>query len=685
MPATMHWVDWAIVIVPLLFVLAVAVYTRRYTRSVADFLSAGRCAGRYLLANARGESDSGLANSMSQFEVIMVSAFMLSFWQKIQIPVTILIGISGFVLYRFRETRALTLAQFLEMRYSRSFRLFMGGLAFVAGILNYGIFPAVSARFFVYFLNLPATVHVARFDVPTSALIMAAYLTATVFMIFAGGQVTLIVADGIQGIFSHLAYLVIALTVLYLVGWSTMIATLQQAPPGHSTLNPFDAKDVQDFNVWYVLMSLAIFVYRTMAHQNKQGFNSAALTPHDFRMSGILMEWRGYARMFMLFMLALGALAYLKHPAFAQQAGAPSDAIAHIGDAYLKKQMTVPVALRYLLPVGIKGLFVSIMVMGMLAGDAGHLHSWGSIFVQDVVVPLQRRPMSPHTHIWVLRGAVSFVALFAFAFSMLFTQTQYIRLWWDATAGIFVGGAGAAIIGGLYWRYGTTAAAWVAMIAGSTLAFTGIICNSPLWPFGIGALPAKFWLNGQQVTFWAANTAVVSYVIVSLATCREPFNLERMLHRGQYAIAGEKKATVLPWRERFRPKNLLKFNEDFTFADKLAAGGIFWWSLLLAFVTIGCAIANPFIQSWPTSFWPTYWFVVGVAVPVVIGVGTFFWFGIGGVRDIFAFFRALHTVQRDDRDDGRVTKGHNLADESPKGAFPVLEKEPAASGAKSST
>ena len=209
MPATMHWVDWAIVIVPLLFVLAVAVYTRRYTRSVADFLSAGRCAGRYLLANARGESDSGLANSMSQFEVIMVSAFMLSFWQKIQIPVTILIGISGFVLYRFRETRALTLAQFLEMRYSRSFRLFMGGLAFVAGILNYGIFPAVSARFFIYFLDLPHTL----FGVSTFALIMASYLACTLFMTLIGGQVTLMIVDCIEGLLSHLIYIVLAVTV----------------------------------------------------------------------------------------------------------------------------------------------------------------------------------------------------------------------------------------------------------------------------------------------------------------------------------------------------------------------------------------------------------------------------------------------------------------------------------------
>src|SRR5688500_2726131 len=192
----MHWLDWVLVAATLALVLAVAVSPRRFVRSVADFLAAGRCAGRYLLANARGESDSGLANTMSKFEMVLVAGFVLNFWEKIQVPVLLLVAVSGFVVYRYRETRAMTLAQFLEMRYSRRFRLFMGVLAFLSGILNYGIFPAISARFFIYFLGLPHYVEVfGGLAVPTFALIMAAYLACTVFMITIGGQVTLMVTD----------------------------------------------------------------------------------------------------------------------------------------------------------------------------------------------------------------------------------------------------------------------------------------------------------------------------------------------------------------------------------------------------------------------------------------------------------------------------------------------------------
>jgi len=47
-----------------LLVIGSAIYTRRYTRSVADFLSANRCAGRYLLTVAGGIASLGAGRLM---------------------------------------------------------------------------------------------------------------------------------------------------------------------------------------------------------------------------------------------------------------------------------------------------------------------------------------------------------------------------------------------------------------------------------------------------------------------------------------------------------------------------------------------------------------------------------------------------------------------------------------------
>lgn len=676
----MHLIDWLFVVVPIIFVLCVAIYTHRYVRSVADFLAGGRCAGRYLLANARGEADAGLANTLSKFEQILIAGFVLNFWEKISTPVVLLVGITGFVVYRFRETRALTLAQFLEARYSRKFRLFMGMLAFFSGILNYGIFPAVSARFFIYFLNLPTIVDLGLFQISTFALIMLSYLSVTVFMILVGGHVTAMVTDCIEGILSHAIYIIIIIAVFFIVSWSEIVQVMGTAPPGYSRIDPFDASKVSDFNLWFILMQMFLTVYGTMALQNKQAFNSAARTPHESRMGHVLGSWRTYARLLMILLLGVCAVTYLEHPDFVQTSQPIRQAIQAVqqtgatpeAQEYIRKQMTVPVALSFLLPIGIKGLFCSMMVMGLLAGDSGHIHSWASIFVQDVILPLRKKPMSPSGHIWALRCAVIGVAAFAFVFSLYWTQVEYITFWWAVTAGVFTAGAGAAIIGGLYWSRGTTAAAWAGSITGSTLCLTGILCGkywktilpviSPVFAsIGIN-LPEKFWFSNMQSAFFATCCAATAYIVVSLLTCKQEYNLEKLLHRGRWAIEGESKVPLLSLRERFRLKNIMKFDANFTFWDKVVSGGIFWWAMLLLGINIVISIWHLFYD-WPVSWWAHYWMITAIAFPFGIGLATLIWFSIGGIIDIRDFFRALDVRQRDVRDDGRVVGDHNLADE----------------------
>jgi SSS family solute:Na+ symporter len=512
-------------------------------------------------------------------------------------------------------------------------------------------------------------------------------------MITIGGQVTLMVTDCIEGLLSHAIYIAIVIAVFFVVGWSQIVDVMGNMPTGYSHIDPFDAGQVEDFNMLYVLMALVITIYTTMALQNKQGFNSAARTPHESRMGNVLGYWRTYARLLMILMLGVCAVTYLQHPDFAGPAQQINAEIQQIGDTYLRKQMTVPIALSHLLPVGIKGLFCAMMIMGLLAGDSGHMHSWGSILIQDVIAPLRSKPMTPKQHMWALRLAVLGVAVFAFFFSMLFQQTQYIALWWAVTAGVFTGGAGAAIIGGLYWRKGTTGAAWAATITGSVLSLVGILLtNGSVWKSlsrllgpsieAYGVLPPEqFWLNGQEVAILAAGSAVAVYVIVSVLTRREHFDLDRLLHRGKYAVAGEQTGPVLDYvrptlRDRFRLRNILGFDENFTFTDKLVSGGIFWWSMLLLAVNLIVTALNLFVHDWPVSWWAHYWMIAGIALPFIIAVATLVWFGIGGTKDMFEFFHALRTMKRDVHDDGRVQSAPTATAPSPAPVVPAILPTP---------
>ena len=79
---------------------------------------------------------------------------------------------SGWIVYRYRESRAMTVGQLFEIRYSKKFRIFMGILCWLSGIINFGIFPAVSCRFFLYFCGLPETITLFGLTVSTLATVM---------------------------------------------------------------------------------------------------------------------------------------------------------------------------------------------------------------------------------------------------------------------------------------------------------------------------------------------------------------------------------------------------------------------------------------------------------------------------------------------------------------------------------
>lgn len=65
---------------------------------------------------AKGEQGVGAVAFVAMFKMISKSGFVLTWWGWLSVPVTLIVAISGWVIYRFRETRALTLAQFFEIR-----------------------------------------------------------------------------------------------------------------------------------------------------------------------------------------------------------------------------------------------------------------------------------------------------------------------------------------------------------------------------------------------------------------------------------------------------------------------------------------------------------------------------------------------------------------------------------------
>ena len=125
----MSWIDWIIVVFPLCLVLGLAVYSRKYARSVADFLAAGRVAGRYVLSVGDLAAALSVITLVAGAEQNYQTGFAVGFWAAMTAPVGIFMALTGFCMYRWRETRCLSLGQFLELRYgSKFFRIFCASL-----------------------------------------------------------------------------------------------------------------------------------------------------------------------------------------------------------------------------------------------------------------------------------------------------------------------------------------------------------------------------------------------------------------------------------------------------------------------------------------------------------------------------------------------------------------------------
>lgn len=689
-------IDWLIVGVALAGMVYPVLHTRGLMQSVADFLVAGRSAGRYVMSISSGVAGLGAITIVYYLEMNYIAGFAMSWWGMTSALVLLFITVSGWVIYRFRQTKCLTLPQFFEMRYSRRFRVFTGVIAFVSGLLNFGIFPAVGARFFIYFCELPQSFVVGGITLSTFALLMVGLLSISLFFVFTGGQIAVLIADFFQGVFVNLVFVVIILFLFLTVDWShiqdslvdspgrlageevaTLVETeefaelplvaqderlreIRERSENSSRINPFRTGHVEDFNFWYFLIGLVGVMYSTMSWQGTQAYNASASSAHEAKMGSVLSGWRGLPQTLFFLFVPIVAYTLMNHGDYAGVATAVGSTLKGVQPEVLESQLRVPLVLAQVLPVGLKGAFAAVMLAAFISTHDTYLHSWGTILVQDVILPLRRRPFHPKQHMKMLRLAIVLVAIFIFFFSLLFQQNQKIALFFAITGAIFAGGSGAVIIGGLYWRRGTTAAAWTAICVGAGIAVSGIVIYQiPLAWLEIEGGNIAFLqqtilllkgINGQLYWGIGMGMSSLSYILVSLFGRQRKFDLDRLLRRGEYLDPDE---TRIVSAAPERGWKMLGMGREFTAFDKFIYVVNYVWTCGWTLVFIVGTVHN-LTHVVADDTWMAFWRIY-LLIHVSMAVVSILWFTAGGFRDLRAMMQRLRGMRRDHRDDGFVT------------------------------
>ncbi len=746
----MHLVDWIIVLVPVFFVLAMAIYVRKYVRGVADFLAAGRVAGRYVISVGDMQAALAVITLIAICEKEYQCGMAMLFWNNLTIPVGVFLSLTGYCLYRYRQTKCLSIGQFLEIRYNRPLRIIAAFIRTVAEMTTNAIGPAVAARFFIYFIGLPLTVNIFGLHISTFALVMVVVLFMAMLVIWPGGRISLLVTDAIQGLMGYPIFVIFTVFVLSEMSWTHDVAPVMlDRAAGESFLNPMDINSLRDFNLFALIVTIIGTILNRAAWIGNDTTNSGR-NAHEQKMAGILGAWRNGFAILMLNLLALFMVTVMLSGNFAGEAReiriALADKVASetIGDQAVRRkiindivaipaakhtigvdkpysrknnpdiiyldtvhkhleatpegnttfqqfrtlyyQMMAPTLLRKKLPVGIMGLFVLLMTMLMLSTDDSRIFNASTTLIQDVIMPFRKKPFKPEQHLFWLRVMSVAVCLFFLVASLFFAQIDFITMFMSIMCALWLGAAGPIMVGGLYTRFGTATGAFCALIFGSGVSFVGLLLQrtwsshvypwlaetgnlkyisaafnsvtSTFSPYIVWEMnPVKFPVNSYEIYFLAMMLGIGGYVIGSLITYRQPFNLDRLLHRGRYSD-GESMVNKSAWTWQNIYGKLIGIDDEYTLGDKIIAWSVFSYSIVFQFLAafVGVLIWNT-VSPWPVEWWSWYFFIVVIVVGIIMGSVSTVWFMVGGIIHLRHLFRDLASRVNNPLDDGWVV-GH---------------------------
>src|SRR4051794_3046603 len=119
--------DWAIVGAFFVTFLAIAIYVNTLCRSVSDYLVSARKVRMWLGIGAGIAGEIGLVSIAAMCEQAYLRGFSFTLIIILSTAITLpLFGIFGFGIERFRASKAMSVPEYLEMRYSRKLRVFTG-------------------------------------------------------------------------------------------------------------------------------------------------------------------------------------------------------------------------------------------------------------------------------------------------------------------------------------------------------------------------------------------------------------------------------------------------------------------------------------------------------------------------------------------------------------------------------
>jgi SSS family solute:Na+ symporter len=501
------FVDWLIIAIYFGFVLGIGFYLRGYTKTEEDFFLAGRknsawVAGlAFLSANLGALELLGMTGNTYKYGVYVAHFYWIG-----AIPAMIFLGI--YMMPFYYSSRIKSIPGYLKLRFDEKTRVLNGVSFGVMTLLVSGINLYAMALVLHTFLgwNWDASML-------ASAVTVALYVTMS-------GLMSAIFTEIIQ--FFLIWFGLFLVSILGIIDIGGVNEVFSRIPEAFSKLWSTSGNPTQNgmMVTWGgIVLGLGFvlsFGYWTTDFLVVQ----RALSAKDLRSARMTPILASFFKMAVPFIVIMGGLIAL---ALARDPGTGFALLQDGGKINYDSALPMLIARYY--PPGLIGLGITALLAGFMAGQAGNISAFNTVWTYDIYHSIFNKKASPQNLLWMgraatLAGIVISVgtAYWAKSFPSIMDYMQAIFSWVNAP--LF-----ATMLLGMFVKWITPNGAFWGLIAGMGSSFTMFLAVKFSWidPRFItmssvqSDMAANFWR-----AWWAWLICFGVTIVISLFTKKKP-------------------------------------------------------------------------------------------------------------------------------------------------------------------
>ena len=439
--------DLVIIILYVIFIFFSGVIVKKYIKGIDDYLVAGRSMGFNLGLISLLCTEIGMITYVYYAEMGYKTGFVGLMVALPPVIALIFLGQTGFVIKRLMELKIMTVPEYFSLRYTKGVRFYIGILMAVGGVLNFGVFPGVEAKFINIVTGIPEDYLL---------LTMVVLMTIVLLYMLVGGMVSVIITNYVQYVLLSFGMIVITIVGFFAIGWDGIVDSVTIAK-GVQGMNPFFPSFFEGefgfgFLVWQILMWVSLLI-------GWQAMSARLFSAIDAKTGQRIYKWSAvmfFARGILPIFWGVVAFGYF----------------TNLGTASSMDGITaLPNLIKDTMPHGLLGLIFAGLLAASMSTYASYLLSWGAIISQDIVGSAIKfttgKDLDSKKQLTVSRITMAVVMIFIIWWSLFHEVEGYLYFYLNMTAMIFIPGTLICLALGVYWKKARSLGAYLAITFGA--------------------------------------------------------------------------------------------------------------------------------------------------------------------------------------------------------------------------